>query len=161
MSPVEIAYIAGLFDGEGNIMCKQYMRKKSNNKKAYLIWYIRAEVAMAEEETIKWLHETLGMGWVAPKRYHCKPKWKPQWRWCCGYRDCLKFAKLIIPYARVKRKVLQKVINHYDKLPVRHTNDRDVCVLHVVSRHRDRLLEQEVIEEALWEKLKNWNLGKG
>ena len=68
---------------------------------------------------------------------------------------------MIIPYARVKRKVLQKVINHYDKLPVRHTNDRDVCVHHVVSRHRDRLLEQEVIEEALWEKLKNWNLGKG
>ena len=48
----------------------------------------------------------------------------------------------------------------HDQLPVRHTNDSDVRVHHVVSRHRDRLLEQEVIEERLWERLKRWNLGK-
>jgi len=42
----------------------------------------------------------------------------------------------------------------HDQLSVRHTNDRNVRVHHAVSRHRDRLLEQEVIEEALWEKNK-------
>ena len=48
----------------------------------------------------------------------------------------------------------------HDKLSIRHPDDRNVRVHHVVSRHRDRLLEQEVIEEALWEKLKSWNSKK-
>jgi len=48
----------------------------------------------------------------------------------------------------------------HDKLPVRRTNDRDVHLHHVVSRHGDRLLEQEAIEEELWERLKRWNLKK-
>ncbi len=42
----------------------------------------------------------------------------------------------------------------HDQFPLRYTNDGDVYFHHVVSRHRDRLLEQEVIEEALWEKNK-------
>ena len=136
----QLAYIAGLFDGEGNVMCKQYMRKKKKQKKAYLTWYIRAEVAMADEEVIKWLHQTLGMGWIAPKRYNNKPTWKPQWRWCCGFRDALKFANLLLPYSRVKRNKLQQIIKHYDKLSLRHTNDRDVHIHHVVSRHGNHLL---------------------
>ena len=137
----QLAYIAGLFDGEGSIMCTQYMRKKKEQKKAYLTWYIRAEIAMAEENTIKWLHHTLDFGWSGPKRYNHKPKWKPQWRWCCGYRDCLKFANLLLPYARVKRDKLQKIIDHYDKLPIRHTNDGDVRFHHSVSRHEHHILK--------------------
>ena len=35
------AYIAGLFDGEGSVSYKQYMRKRSHNKKAYPTWQIR------------------------------------------------------------------------------------------------------------------------
>ena len=34
----DIIYIAGLFDGEGSIQYKQYMRKKPHNKKAYPNW---------------------------------------------------------------------------------------------------------------------------
>ena len=39
----DIAYIAGLFDGEGSIQYKQYMRKRPHNKKAYPTWSIRME----------------------------------------------------------------------------------------------------------------------
>ena len=38
---------------------------------------------------------------------------KPQWRWCCGYRDALQFAKLMLPHAKTKRKDLTKIIKHY------------------------------------------------
>ena len=48
----------------------------------------------------------------------------------------------------------------HDQLPIRRTNDRDVHLHYVVSRHGDRLLEQEAIEEELWERLKRWNLKK-
>ena len=40
----------------------------------------------------------------------------------------------------------------HDKLSIRYPDDRNVRVHHTVSRHHDRLLEQEAVEEALWEK---------
>ena len=110
-----LAYIAGLFDGEG---CVSYVRRPTKRAdrggKTYNQWYIRAEIAMTDESIIKWLHQTLKMGWSSPKRYH-KHNYKPQWRWSCGYRDCYKLAKLLLPYAKVKVNKLQEVIKHYDR----------------------------------------------
>ena len=109
-----LAYIAGLFDGEGCVSCVQRPIKRTDrNGKIYIQWYIRAEIAMTDEDTIRWVHDTLGMGWSGPKRYHTK-NYKPQWRWACGYQDCLKLAKMLLPYAKVKKDKLQKVINHYE-----------------------------------------------
>ena len=45
---LKLAYIAGLFDGEGSIQYKQYMRKRTHNKKPYPTWWIRMEIAMSE-----------------------------------------------------------------------------------------------------------------
>ena len=56
------AYIAGLFDGEGCVTYKQYMRKRPHNKKAYPTWSIRMEMAMTDKEVIKWVAETLDCG---------------------------------------------------------------------------------------------------
>ena len=115
-SEKHLAYIAGLFDGEGCCSYKQRLTKRKDRKGAvYNQWYIRAEIAMTNEDVIQWVHQTLGFGWSGPKRYNNKPHFKPQWRWSCGYRDCLKFAKLMVPYSQVKKEVLQKVIHHYEK----------------------------------------------
>ena len=62
MTETDIAYIAGLFDGEGHIQYKQYMRKRSHNKKAYPTWSIRMEMAMTDESVLRWVHEVLGVG---------------------------------------------------------------------------------------------------
>ena len=162
ISQTDIAYLAGLFDGEGCVTCKQRKTKRPDRGgKVYNQWYIRCEINMTDRAIIKWLHETLGFGSFYKKPPSAKQLGRQmQYRWCCSYRDALKFANLLLPHARVKRKKLQQIIKHYDQLSLRHTDDRHVHIHHVVSRHGDRLLEQEVIEEALWEKLKNWNLGK-
>jgi len=45
MTLVEIAYIAGLFDGEGCVTCKQKPTKRSDRGgKVYKQWYIRCEI---------------------------------------------------------------------------------------------------------------------
>ena len=76
MNVSDAAYIAGLFDGEGCVTCKQVKRKrKDRGGKVYNQWYIRCEIAMTDQEVIKWLHETLGFGWSAEKKYHTKPKY--------------------------------------------------------------------------------------
>ena len=69
ISETDIAFIAGLFDGEGHIQYKQYMRKRAHNKKAYPTWSIRMEMAMTDESVLRWVHEVLGVGTVFEKRY--------------------------------------------------------------------------------------------
>ena len=60
VSETDIAYIAGLFDGEGHIQYKQHMRKRPHNKKAYPTWSIRMEMAMTDESVLRYVHEVLG-----------------------------------------------------------------------------------------------------
>ena len=106
------AYIAGLFDGEGSVSYKQYMRKRAPNKKAYPTWQIRLEVAMTDESLLMWLHEVLGVGTVGPRKV--KPGRKKQWRWRCSHRDAYKVAKLLWPFAQVKLHKIEQIIDHYE-----------------------------------------------
>ena len=116
LTVAEIAYIAGLFDGEGCVTCKQRKTKRKDRKnKIYNQWDIRCEIAMADKGIVSWVHETLGFGWSAEKKYKNRPKHhKRQWRWSCGYRDALKFAKLLWPYSIIKLQKLDQIIDHYE-----------------------------------------------
>ena len=116
MTVSEIAYIAGLFDGEGCVTCKKKPTKRPDRGgKVYNQWYIRCEISMTDKDIIAWLHETLGFGWSREKIYTKRPKhYKRQWRWCCGYRDALQFAKLIWPYTQVKLHKIEQIIDHYE-----------------------------------------------
>ena len=128
-SDVNLAYIAGLFDGEGSVSHKQYMRKRPNNKKPYPTWSIRMEIAMTDKSILVWLHEVLGVGTVNPKRYKTKYTvgWKKQWRWGCQHRDAYYVARLLWPYAHVKLHKIQKIIDHYSsKLEI--MNDKVVSL---------------------------------
>ena len=100
ISETDIAFIAGLFDGEGCITYKQYMRKRKHNKKAYPTWSIRIEIAMTDQSVLIWLNEILGVGTVNPRKV--KPGKKKQWRWRCSHRQAYFVARLIWPYVHIK-----------------------------------------------------------
>ena len=112
----EIAYIAGLFDADGCVTCKQKKTKRADRGgKIYNQWYIRCEISMTNKDSIAWIQETLGFGWSREKIYKKQPThYKRQWRWCCGYRDALIFAKLIWPFAQVKLHGIEQIIDHYE-----------------------------------------------
>jgi hypothetical protein len=121
MNDTDIAYIAGLFDGEGCVSYKQYMQKRKGRKKAYPFWQIRLEIAMTEKSILVWLCEVLGVGTVTEKRYKIKYTlgWKKQWRWRCSHRDAFKVCCLIFPYAHIKLDKIQKIIQHYSDRKLR------------------------------------------
>ena len=128
-SDVNLAYIAGLFDGEGSVSHKQYMRKRPNNKRPYPTWSIRMEIAMTDKSVLIWINEVLGVGTVNPKRYKTPYTvgWKKQWRWRCQHRDAYFVARLLWPYAHVKLNKIQKIIDHYSsKLEI--MNDKVVSL---------------------------------
>ena len=112
----ELAYMAGLFDGEGHVEYKKRLVKQKKGKnRAYKTWSIRCEMSMTDREVMEWFYETIGFGTL--NKREAKLSWtgkKPQWRWRCSYRDALKFAKLLWPYTQVKLHPLEQIINHYE-----------------------------------------------
>ena len=110
----DIAYIAGLFDGEGNIYYKQVMKQRRPVEKAYPTWEVRMEISMTERSIVHWVHETLGVGTFA-KKPPGKGQLgrKMQYRWRCGYRDAYYVCKLLWPFIHVKLPKVQKIIDHY------------------------------------------------
>ena len=111
-SSEDIAYLAGLFDGEGSVSYKQYMRKRKGAKKAYPTWQIRLEIAMTDESVIRLIHDLLGCGTVRKKPRE-KTGHLMQWRWRCGFRDAYYVALLLHPYIHVKIDKINKIIKHY------------------------------------------------
>ena len=130
MNDTDVAYIAGLFDGEGCVSYKQYMRKRSHNKKPYPTWQIRLEIAMTDKSILIWVNEMLGVGTVGEKRYKTKytKGWKKQWRWRCSHRDAFKVCCLLFPYAHVKLGEIQKIIQHYSDRKLKVMNDNVVSL---------------------------------
>ena len=130
MNDTDVAYIAGLFDGEGCVSYKQYMRKRPHNKKAYPTWQIRLEIAMTDKSILIWVNEMLGVGTVGEKRYKTKytKGWKKQWRWRCSHRDAFKVCCLLFPYAHVKLGEIQKIIQHYSEKKLKVMNDNVVSL---------------------------------
>ena len=130
MKDTNIAYIAGLFDGEGCVSYKQYMRKRSHNKKAYPTWQIRLEMAMTDRSILIWVCEVLKVGTVTEKKYKTAYTvgWKKQWRWRCSHRDAYYVSCLLFPYAHVKLAGIQKIISHYAKRRLKVLNDKVVSL---------------------------------
>ena len=116
MKASTIGYLAGLFDADGSISYKQYPRKNPHTGKVYDRWDITMEVAMTNENVIKYIHETLMCGSFS-KKPPSKGQLgkKMQYRWRCGHKDALAICKLFLPYSIVKLDKVKQIIKHYEK----------------------------------------------
>ena len=136
----EIAYLAGLFDGEGCIQIKKQWeaKKRAGKPKRYKVWRISMEISMTDKDIIDWVHKTVGVGTVLinvkNKSPSSKPHWKTQWRWRCSHRQAYKVCKMIWPYSQVKLELVEKIIDHYE--PEFLMNDK-VVSLHQYKQNMD------------------------
>jgi len=121
ISSEDIAYLAGLFDGEGSIyFAKRIEKKKKHKGKGYrtsMSQRISMEVTMTDESVIRWMHEVLGVGTVNKKprkgRRKDGTKYLMQWKWRCTFRDAFYVCRLFWPYAHTKLPKINQVIEHY------------------------------------------------
>ncbi len=121
ISSETIAYIAGLFDGEGSIYyARRIEKKKKHSGKGYrtsMSQRISMEVTMTDESVIRWIHEVLKVGTVVkkPRKGLRKDgtKYLMQYKWRCTFRDAYYVCCLLFPYAHTKLEKIQKIIDHY------------------------------------------------
>ena len=117
----EIAYIAGLFDGEGSIHYKRGPEKKKKHKgRGYRIsnsMRLSMEITMTDQSVLLWVHEVLGVGTLTkkPRKGLRKDgtKYLMQYRWRCTFRDAYYVCLLLWPHAHTKLEKIQQVIDHY------------------------------------------------
>ena len=134
ISSEDIAYIAGLFDGEGSIYyARRIEKKKKHSGKGYrtsMSQRISMEVTMTDESVIRWLHEVLKVGTVVkkPRKGLRKDgtKYLMQYKWRCTFRDAYYVCVLLFPYAHTKLEKIQKIIEHYSTQQYRVMNDKVV-----------------------------------
>ena len=122
MTENEVAYIAGLFDGEGSIYyARRKEKKKKHNGKGYrtsMTQRINMEIAMTDEHVIRWVHEVLNVGTVVEKRKKGLRKngtpYLKQWKWRCTFREAYYVCRLLWPHAHTKLHKIEQVIDHYE-----------------------------------------------
>ena len=130
MSEVDMAYIAGLFDGEGSIYFKRGVEKKKKHKgKGYRLsnsMRISMEITMTDKSVLVWVHEVLGVGTLRPKRVKGKRKdgtpYLKQYKWRCTFRDAYQVCLLIWPFAHVKLDKIQQIIEYYSDKKIMNGN---------------------------------------
>jgi len=141
LSSEDVAYIAGLFDGEGSIyFAKRIEKKKKHKGKGYresLSQRISMEVTMTDESVIRWMHEVLGCGTVnrKPRKGFRKDgtKYLMQWKWRCTFRDAYYVCRLLWPYAHTKLPKIQQIIEHYTD--EKYNNIVDLGDYRLASKH--------------------------
>ena len=121
ISQSDIAYIAGLFDGEGSIYFARRIEKKKKHKgKGYrtsMSQRSSMEITMTDESVIRWVHEVLGVGTVVRKprkgRRKDGTKYLMQYKWRCTFRQAYYVCCLIWPYAHTKLPKINQILEHY------------------------------------------------
>ena len=130
MNDTDVAYIAGLFDGEGSINIRRAFEKKKNHKKnGYRMSNsirISMEITMTDRSVLIWLHEVLGVGTLTnkPRKGLRKDgtKYLMQYRWRCTFRDAYFVCLLIWPWAHTKLPKIQKILEHYADKKIMNDN---------------------------------------
>ena len=105
LSPIDKAYAAGFFDGEGSISIE-----KPRQRRGYTLM---VGVGQRDVSPLLWLQSLWG-GRIAPMRHNPKGAWK----WVCSSAVAGIFLTDILPYLKNKRPVadlalsLQQTKNH-------------------------------------------------
>ena len=102
MRKTDLAYAAGIIDGEGCIGISFHRQVRPN--KSYTFYELQVRVNHTNEWLCQWLRFAFG-GHVSPRNSQSMKRntWKPQWAWEIAARRALVFLELIYPYLRLKK----------------------------------------------------------
>ena len=113
MDDQTLAYIAGLFDGEGS--ARTVLTKASKNGKLYKKLEVR--IAQVDREVLDWISVQFGFGKVyskSDKRAELKG-WNECYDYVVAYKMGRKFLTAIEPYLRVKRNKVSALLDEHGR----------------------------------------------
>ena len=106
MEDLELAYFAGLFDGEG---CVQIAHHKPQRGKRTEQHTLRCSVNMVNKDCVNSFLVFRG-SMCQKTRDKGNPKWQPQWTWSISSNQALVFLETLLPFIRLKREQFELAI---------------------------------------------------
>lgn len=107
MKAVDIAYIAGIVDGEGYIGIKKTSAYKCQDR-VNNGYHARIQIRMVDEQAIKFISETLG-GWYHKEKQMVRQR-RPLYCFYASDKAAEIVLKTILPFLRVKKKSAETVL---------------------------------------------------
>ena len=121
MNKTDLAYIAGIVDGEGYVGIK---RSKANGKTTGRVndaYHERIQVRMVDEPAIRFLADTLG-GWYYKEKPHCN-NGRPLYCYQASDKKASEILTALLPYLRIKTEqanIVLALTTHQRTLPAEH-----------------------------------------
>ena len=110
---LHMAYLAGLFDGEGSFcLCRQPNKAKAKDGHVNICIHPMVRIGMTDEPIIKMIHETFKIGHSYDEGVRKdRPHYKIMHRWNVISRDgCKEVIEKLLPYLRIKKKQAELVL---------------------------------------------------
>ena len=137
----DMAYAAGIVDGEGCIYLDKHQDKRGNRSMAYVL---RVKVAMTDFDVPFWFEKMFG-GWVGYNNFDNDPTRRPQAIWGMASTQAIEFLEIIEPYIKIKLPQI----------------DIAYCFGQTISKKKGRhkKLSSNILEarEILYKKMRNAN----
>lgn len=136
VTKTELAYIAGIIDGEGTITL---MRHHSNQTPSPEI-----SVANTSLRLLQHLKKTIGSGVIIRKKIYSK-KHTPSYTWTLRSNAALELMKAVLPWLLIKDKRAQLILKDYKRLTPRNGRytkqqlKRKVALVNKVRKLNERL----------------------
>jgi len=96
MKKTDLAYTAGIFDGEGSIGITRH--KSKSCKRGYSL-----ELCVQVTSSDEWLCAWLKFAFGSSLSHSVNNAGNPMWHWILGDRKASDFLTLILPYLKLKR----------------------------------------------------------
>lgn len=114
MTNTEIAYLAGIIDGEGSIMLTKY------HKSEYPSPCI--SISSTDLELLEWVKEKVGSGRITRKKNYNIKKHKTSFTYAVNYDAAIEIMSLVEPYLVITKKKLRAnfIINNYKSVTARN-----------------------------------------
>jgi hypothetical protein len=102
MTPEQIAWLAGLFDGEGSINTQAHLNKTVNG--------LSIQITNTCHELLVKVQEVTGVGFIATRPPHKNPQHKTTYDWRTSGAVARDIVTLIHPWLIVKRATADLVV---------------------------------------------------
>lgn len=131
MRETDLAYMAGIFDGEGCIIIAKALRKARPS------YYLVCQIHITDEYIVNLFHSCFGG--IVLKQKKKEPHHKTMWAWRCVSRIAQAFLETILPHLRLKGSEAEEGIK-LQKLVSSHRRGTKMTNEQATAREAQKIL---------------------
>ena len=111
MTNEQLAYIAGIIDGEGCIAVSKVVR---NTHKSGYVYQLHLVVTNTDRRLLEYLKETTLLGSISIHAHAAESR-SPAWAWSVGSVPARRLLEKVMPYLVIKREQAALAIEFHEK----------------------------------------------